>query len=179
MKTNRRKRNMAGFSLAEMLAAVLILLLASAIVAAGMPMAREAYEKAVDAANAQTLLSTTVTMLRSELSRASDVVTATEAVGEGGADVAGVLQSFRSGRTCAKTTLSSSETGIQITDYAELVSPTPRYLVTSEAATKTLHTQFSYITYNAGVFTVHGLEVVRGGKTIAELSTLDVRTINS
>ena len=62
MKKIRNKlHNRKGFSLAETLMAVLILLMVSAVVAAGIPMAREAYEKAVDAANAQTLLSTTIT----------------------------------------------------------------------------------------------------------------------
>ena len=62
-----------GFTLAETLAAVLIMLLASAVMAAGIPAAVNAYNKAVDAANAQVLLSTTVSALRDELSTAWDV----------------------------------------------------------------------------------------------------------
>ena len=67
--TQKMKKS-AGFSLAETLITVLILLMVSAVVAGGVPAAANAYRKAVDAANAQVLLSTTVNALRSELSTA-------------------------------------------------------------------------------------------------------------
>ncbi len=66
----RRKLNKSGFTLAETLMAILILLLVSSVIAAGIPAAVNAYTKAVDAASAQTLLSTTVNALRNELSTA-------------------------------------------------------------------------------------------------------------
>lgn len=53
--------------------AVLILLMVSTIVATGMPAAREAYQKVVLTANAQTLLSTAVNALRDEIGTAWDV----------------------------------------------------------------------------------------------------------
>ena len=56
-----------AFTLAETLITVLILLMVSAVVAGGIPAAANAYRKAVDAANAHVLLSTTVNALRSEL----------------------------------------------------------------------------------------------------------------
>ena len=62
-----------GFSLAETLMTVLILLLVSSVVAAGIPAAVSAYTKVIDAANAQTMLSTAVSSLRNELSTAKDV----------------------------------------------------------------------------------------------------------
>ena len=62
-----------GASLAEMLLTILILLLASTVVVAGMPAAVSAYRNAIDAANAQVLLSAAVNALRSELSTARDV----------------------------------------------------------------------------------------------------------
>ncbi len=61
------KKGKAGFSLAETLIAILILLMVSAIVAGAMPAAASAYQKTVDAANAQILLSTAMTVLRDEL----------------------------------------------------------------------------------------------------------------
>ncbi len=73
MKRLRRKMNQKGFSLAEMLMAILILLMVSVIVATGMPAARNAYEKVVVGANAQTMLSTAVTVLRDELGTAWEV----------------------------------------------------------------------------------------------------------
>ena len=53
--------------------AVLILLLVSTIVATGIPAARNAYEKVVVAANAQSVLSTVLSALRNELGTAREV----------------------------------------------------------------------------------------------------------
>jgi len=63
-------KKVRGFTLPEVLAAVLILVLISATV---LPAALSAYKNAVDAANAHVLLSTTVNALRAELSTAWDV----------------------------------------------------------------------------------------------------------
>lgn len=68
--TTQKLKNSAGFTLAETLITVLILLMVSSVVAGGVPAAANAYRKAVDAANAHVLLSTTVNALRSELSTA-------------------------------------------------------------------------------------------------------------
>ena len=65
-----RLKNTGGFSLAEALLAVLILLLVSVIVASGIPVARDAYYKVVLAANAKTMLSTAVTALHDEIGTA-------------------------------------------------------------------------------------------------------------
>ena len=74
MNRNRRKRRKSGFTLSETLIAILILLMVSAIVAGAIPTASNVYIKTVDAANAQLLLSTTITKLRDELSTAKRVV---------------------------------------------------------------------------------------------------------
>lgn len=63
----------AGFTLAETLLAVLILLLVSSIVAMGVPVAKQAFEKVTLAGNAELLLSTAVSTLRDELGTAWDV----------------------------------------------------------------------------------------------------------
>ena len=60
-------------TLAETLLAVLILVMVSGIVATGIPAAKNAYEKVVLSANAEMLLSTTVTALRSELDTAQNI----------------------------------------------------------------------------------------------------------
>ena len=73
MRIKKKLKGSGGFTLAETLLAVLILLLVSTIVATGMPAAKNAYEKIVVAANAQVLLSTTATALRDELGTAWDV----------------------------------------------------------------------------------------------------------
>ena len=73
VKRLKKKNNETGFTLAETLMAVLILLLVSSVIAAGIPAAANAYTKAIDAANAHALLSTTVNALRSELCNAWSV----------------------------------------------------------------------------------------------------------
>ena len=70
----KRKLNIKkGFTIAEMLVAIIILLMVSSIVAAGIPVAREAYEKIVLTSNAEVLMSTAITALRNELGTAKDI----------------------------------------------------------------------------------------------------------
>ena len=52
---------------------ILILLMVTSIVAAGIPVAATAYSKVVMASNAQLLLSTTMTNLRDELATATNI----------------------------------------------------------------------------------------------------------
>ena len=66
-------RQKMGFSIAELLVAILILSMVSTVVAGGIPVARDAYNKITVAANAQVLLSTAIYSLRSELGVAMDV----------------------------------------------------------------------------------------------------------
>ncbi len=73
-KKRRRKLNSRkGFSLTELLAAVLILGMVSSVVAGGIPVARDAYEKVTLSANAQVMLSTAISAIRNELCTASEV----------------------------------------------------------------------------------------------------------
>jgi type II secretory pathway pseudopilin PulG len=67
------KKNSRGFSLAETLICILILLMVSAIVGAAIPTASNVFVKTVDAANAQVVLSTAMTALRDELGTATQV----------------------------------------------------------------------------------------------------------
>ncbi|MDO4803707.1 MAG: type II secretion system protein [Lachnospiraceae bacterium] len=71
----QKLHNKSGFTIAETLAAVLIMLMAASIVASGVPVAKNAYEKVVLASNAEVLLSTTISALRNELGTAKDVKT--------------------------------------------------------------------------------------------------------
>ena len=68
-----RLKGRRGFTIGEVLVSVLILMMVFSIVAAGIPAAANAYYKVVDSANAQMLLSTTLTRLRTELSTATQV----------------------------------------------------------------------------------------------------------
>ena len=68
-----KKANRSGFSLVEALVAIMILLMVGIIVAAGYPVAQDAYNKVVLASNAEVLLSTAVSTLRNELGTAQDI----------------------------------------------------------------------------------------------------------
>lgn len=72
-KNRPQRRKRAGFSLAETLVALLIILLVSSIVAAGMPAAQKALLNVKESANAQVFLSTTLSELRNKLSTASEI----------------------------------------------------------------------------------------------------------
>lgn len=68
-----KRRRTAGFSLTEMLVTTLILVLASTLLATGIPVAIDTYQRVVKTSNAQLALSTTLSALRSELGLATDV----------------------------------------------------------------------------------------------------------
>ncbi len=68
-----KRRSNAGFTLAETLMATLILLLISLIMANGVPIVMRAYERVVVAGNARLLMSTTISVLRDELSTARNI----------------------------------------------------------------------------------------------------------
>lgn len=68
-----RCKDSGGFTLTEMLAATLVMAAMSAMLATGVPVAIDSYQKTVNTANAQVALSTTTTALRRELSLAADV----------------------------------------------------------------------------------------------------------
>ena len=70
----KRKLNSSkGFTIAEMLVAIIILLLVSSVVVAGIPVARGAYERVVLASNAEIMMSTSISALRNELGCAKDI----------------------------------------------------------------------------------------------------------
>ncbi len=109
----RKLNRTAGFTLAETLMAILILLMVSAVVAGGLPAAMNAYHKAVDAANAQLLLSTTVNALRDELSTAWNVEAAGETITYQSADTGSKSKIFKddNGRIMLQEYVKESELG--------------------------------------------------------------------
>ena len=152
---NRARR---GFTLAEALVTILILLLATAIVAAGLPAAVRAYHDVVDAANAEVLLSTTMTALREELGSTEGF-----ALGDGNA-----LNYYKSSSLQGRRAqLISGSTGILIS-----LGDGSRELVSGAAATRRLHAEFTGITYDTAnqTFVISDLQVKRnaGGTVLAE-----------
>ena len=105
-------RSQQGFSVAELLVTTIILLLASIIMAAGVPAAFTAYRNVMDASNAQLLLATTTVRLRDELSVADPAAFVMEPDTYKCADTEAVIRSLE---TQCKTTIASDSTkGITI-----------------------------------------------------------------
>ncbi len=172
MKAIKRKlrRNRAGFTLAETLICVLILLMVTGIVGAAIPTASNVYMKTVDAANAQVLLSTTKNVLRDKLGTSTQIK-----MTEGSNDV-----EFKNGNLgWAKLVIgaepgkTNGENGVWLV-YGKLnngavdyTSSTAQRAVSSEATTEHLSIRFGGddggITYvkSTGVVTVTKLQVVK------------------
>ena len=172
MKQKNQKRNRGGFTLAETLIAVLILTMVAGIVAGGIPAARNALDKAVDASHSQLLLSTTMTSLRNELATASSITCASETVNEDGSvaedPAARKIISYvdSSGAVC---TLQSEDDGIYVEKEASpdissgVYHPgiPHRLLVSEQAATKNLYAAFTSASYNNGIVKIEGLKVCK------------------
>ena len=165
----------AGFTLAETLVAVVILVLISA---AALPAAMNAYRNAVDAANAQVLLSTTVNALRSELSTAWNV------------SAEGTTITYQSADTGDKSVISLGEDCIMLQEYirddnpgwwgdAEKPTASPRPLVSDAMRQETRNSGARMsVTYDPddvsisddGMYiTITGLRVERDGKVLAKM----------
>ena len=172
MKQKNQKRNRGGFTLAETLIAVLILTMVAGIVAGGIPAARNALDKAVDASHSQLLLSTTMTSLRNELAMASSITCASEpadddeSVAEDPAARKIISYVDSSGAVC---TLQSEDDGIYVEkeaspDISSVVyhpGIPHRLLVSEQAATKNLYAAFTSASYSNGIVKIEGLKVCK------------------
>ncbi len=107
MNIRKKLKSRAGFTLAETLLAVAILMLVSVIVATGIPVARNAYEKVVLSSNAETMLTTAISSLRNELGTAWKVESVTGGV------------SYFSAATGTRSKLYLSDGTIKLLEYAE------------------------------------------------------------
>ena len=127
-------KSCAGFTLGEVMATTIILLLATSIIAAGLPLAQRAYYDVVDTANAEVLLSTTVTALRDELSMAKDVKIE-------GSDISYKKYNITDAN---KISNSSGTDGIQVYDPRDNTNTEHvRPLVSKAAKTKNLYTTYT------------------------------------
>ena len=183
----RKLKSRAGFTLAETLITVVILLLVSSVVATGMPAAVSAYRNAIDAANAQVLLSATVDALRGELTTARDVTVESD----------GTTILYYSADTGSRSKLArdSSKTGCQIMlqeydDFGDTnafikdsditamngLKPAARPLVSDAMTRTTKDSSLMTVSYGGvsidkgkGVVTITGLSVKRGDTEIAKM----------
>lgn len=177
----------SGFSLAETLMAIIILLLVSAIVATGIPVAKNAYEKVVLAANAEVLLSTAELSLRNELGTASDITISETTI------------TYYSARRSTYSVLARNpeEDGVAgapagsiiLTRYYNpegLGSTAPEALIQSSSSrsVKDLYVTYTGVTYNktTGIVQFSGLSVWRDGAELVKRGSegiLSIRVISA
>ena len=190
----RKLKQQNGVSLAEMLVAVLILLMVSAVVAGGVPAASNAYSKAVDAANAQVLLSTAATALRDELGTARNVSISDDkktvryysadngnyselSLGEKDERSVIMLTSYL-GENVNNSDSDVSGESASATIYGTTEDTVQWELVSSAAITKKLGLTYDSVSYDNGIITFTNLKVLKNSTVLAELGQLEIRVIS-
>ncbi len=171
MNRRRRKNKQSnrGFTLAETLLAVLILLLVSGIVAAGIPAVKNAYEKVVLASNAEVLLSTTITTLRNELGMARGIETPDD----------NSVTYYHSDRGSeSKIYKAAEEPGVIMFQRYQNNDYQPVQLISDKTATADLYVTYDSVEYSSGIVKFSGLSVNRrsGSTGLAVRETLLIRS---
>lgn len=165
-KQIKRLRSNLGFTLAELMIAMLILSMVTAVAAGGIPVAINAYTRVVDTANAQVLLSTTMTKLREELGTASEIKSVNDHE---------IVYESENG---SESRIYRTDSGIMIREYADVVSDLSdktyeHLLVSKSAANKNLYVTFGSIvwTESTGIIEIRNVKVLSssGGEPLAEL----------
>lgn len=180
----------SGFTLVEMLMTVLILSMVSAVVAGGLPMAVSAYTNVVNTANAESLLSTTMTRLRDEFGTASHVTP------EGNE-----ISYRRSDGSAAKIYLGApNETGDHTNegesdDRDERTDDQPRMLIQeyigienlpedfnnprvfAEMSNENLYVTYSNLSYTDGILSFTGLVVEKDGNALTKPQDFKIRVL--
>ncbi|MBR3245216.1 MAG: type II secretion system protein [Parasporobacterium sp.] len=159
-KIKQKIKDRSGFSLAEVLMVVIIVLLVSSIVAVGVPAAARAYNKVVDAANAQTLLSTTITRLREELGTADNIDTSAKE----GATNNTIISYDNSLGVRTQIHLEQVDVDrniIYIHEYLNFdkANDFNHPLVSDSASGKKLYATYDKVSFENGVVTFEGLQV--------------------
>lgn len=186
-KIRRKLHTENGFTLAETLLAVLILLMVSTIVATGIPVARNAYEKVVLASNAEVLLSTTISTLRNELGTATDVDIPDGAAGnkvKSGKEIT----YYNSARgSSSRIYMINDGTDIQFQRYYSAEGLLPNgatdsgNLISDKTATNNLHVTFDTVAFDqdTGIITFSNLAAVKSDKSVlASRKTLSIRVFS-
>ena len=166
-----------GFSLTELLTTTLILSLVTATIAASIPGAINAYRTVVDVANANILLTSTITKLRSELTGASEIKIYNNGKTEGSNKANTVDYTNGKGVLCriefveSKGIYYSEFIGTDIigTDIKKENVPDVRYLLVSqEAASKDMYVQGSVEKDDNGDLQFTDLSVYKDGRDITK-----------
>ena len=184
-----KKMNKKGFSLAELLLAVLILLLVSTIVASGIPAAKSAYEKVVVGSNAQVMLSTTIAALRTELGTATDI----ELNGSGeiiyySSAIDNYSKIYKAEDSDANISIWVQQfvdktTGESLTNSSGMAQLTKRQLVTDlkSPTHDKLYPCYDSVSWGTGkkYLTFNNLKVYHGSNSIANIDAVDINAVSA
>ena len=185
LRKQRKLHNKRGFTLAETLLAVLILLLVATVVATGIPAAKNAYEKVVLASNAEVLLSTTISSLRNELGTARDITMPGGTLDGNTNTITGRnIRYYNTSRgTYSEIFVANANTEIMIKKSGADGIGTPSVqekLIPSKIATEKLYVSFESVSYNKnGIVTFNNLCVKResGSNIITKRDEFSIRVI--
>lgn len=180
-----KKRKNSGFSLAEVLVAILIMAMVTTVVAGSIPSAINAYRKVTKAANAQLLMSTTVNTLRGWLDQA-EIEEIKNEVGSDETTQNNTTIKFHSAGI-GECRISVEEDGIYIEEYMDSpkVNNTTfgkRLLVAKSSGGGDLFPVYSGATYNSGtgVLSVTGICVMdKEGNTVLGPTSFSTKTLGS
>lgn len=162
MQSKKRKlQSSKGFSLSEMLVAMLILTLTISIVSGGVVVVKEAYEKITIKADAQVLLSTAVSALSEEFRNAQDM------------ESDSFYSPLQGGRVWLESEATDNNIYIVSSDGLGKVP-----LVTRKTIPKNLKLKLDSLTYVDGVFTCH-IEVRDRNNNLHEEQEISVRSLNA
>ena len=157
MMKNSRKwlQSNHGFTLAETLMTVLILLMVASVLATGVPAAARTMNKIVETAHAQVLLSTTITVLRDELTTAkANSIAIDEEKKITYIDCNGI-----------KSVIFVKNDGIYIKKPS--TSETETLLISKEAANKNLFSTYTSFDYANRIVTINGISVKKAETTLS------------
>ena len=166
----KRLSDKKGFTLAETLMAILILLMVTAVVAGGIPVAVNAYNKVVLASNAQLLLSTTMTRLRDELGTATQITVEENEI-----------KYVNDKGVGNKISLTDKE-GVYLEENYTASTDDKKYkhlLVTEQAATESLYMTYTVNSYTGGVLTLGNLKVKSKSddKILVEIPSFQIKIL--
>lgn len=170
--SEKRKRLQQGFTLTEMLITVLLMLMSAAALASGVAVAQKAQAEVTDAANAQLLLSTSITVLRHELGTADQVVLSEDASGNKTTIV------YRTSTNGSTSTILLESDGIKLIQYSNLTGADERKapIVSGEAATPNLTACYDRVTKSGNVLEFVNLVVKKGDNVLASQASFKIQT---
>ena len=181
----QKTKDHSAFTIAETLVAILILLMVSSVVAAGIPAARNAYENVEMTANAELLLSSTISTLRNELSLAKDVkikdITVTE--GESDNDYSDAIEYVSPYTGSGSQIYKHSDGVIMFNRYANtdmsIASGKPERLIAPELSTKVgLEITYKSVSKKNGYILFEDLEVTNGIRILTSRSKVSIRIVS-